>query len=94
MSKMVKYKLTKESFALIRDIDFSEMGNTFRLLEAEQAIETSDFGLMQVIINEEIVAKGMDEAQDKCTEFGRKLYGLYDELLDLKYERFAREGKG
>lgn len=91
MSEMVKYRLTKESFDLMKGIDFSEMGDKLRLIEEERAVETSDFQLMQIIINEEIVTKGLDERQENCTLFGRKLYALYDELLDLKYERMAKQ---
>ena len=87
---MAKYKLTKENFRLMQGIDFGEMGDKLRLIEEEQAVETTDFGLMQIIINEEIVTKGLDETQENCTEFGRKLYGLYDELLYRWDEREAQ----
>ncbi len=87
---MAKYKLTKENFRLMQGIDFGEMGDKLRLIEEEQAVETTDFRLMQIIINEEIVTKGLDETQENCTEFGRKLYGLYDELLYRWDEREAQ----
>ena len=88
---MAKYKLTKENFRLMQGIDFGEMGDKLRLIEEEQAVETTDFRLMQIIINEEIVTKGLDETQENCTEFGRKLYGLYDELLYRWDEREAQQ---
>ena len=88
---MAKYKLTKENFRLMQGIDFGEMGDKLRLIEEEQAVETTDFGLMQIIIDEEITAKGLDETQENCTEFGRKLYGLYDELLYRWDEREAQQ---
>ena len=79
---MERFKLSDKSFQLINSIDFSEMGSSFRIIEAEKAVETTNVRLMQIIIDEEITAKGLDDDQNLCTEYGRKLYTLYDEILD------------
>ena len=79
---MERFKLSDKSFQMINSIDFSEMGSSFRIIEAEKAVETTNVRLMQIIIDEEITAKGRDDDQNLCTEYGRKLYTLYDEILD------------
>lgn len=84
MSNMEKYTLSRQSFELLKAIDFSEMNDKITFIESEHAVETSDFGLMQIIVDEEITDKGLDEHQNECNEYGKKLYALYDELFCLR----------
>ena len=77
---MQRYLLSKENYDLFKKIDFSEMGNSLVMDEEKLSFETDDIGLLEIIITEEIATKGMDENQELCNEYGRKLYGLYDEI--------------
>lgn len=80
---MKVFSMTRENYELLKSIDFSEMGDTVVFDDATATMSTSDYGLLQVIINEEIAGPGMDEDQNQCNARGRALYALYDELLDL-----------
>jgi len=46
-------------------------------------LEISDIGELQLLINDEIVCRGMDN-QDSINDLGKKLYELYDEVLYQK----------
>lgn len=46
----------------------------------------SAFKLLLLIVDDEITDKGLSEDQNLCTEYGRQLYSLYDELLALREE--------
>lgn len=83
MIPLKKYALSRKNYKLLKTIDFSEMGDTVAFDDETAIISTSNLGLLLIIINEEIVGTGMDDAQNLCNERGRKLYDLYDELLDL-----------
>ena len=88
---MKKYMLSRENYDLLRTIDFSEMGDAVAFDDETATVSTSDFRLLQIIINEEIAGPGMDEDQNLCNERGWALYDLYDELLDLKAEQERNE---
>lgn len=83
----MKYKLSRKNYILLRTIDFSEMGDTVTFDDEEASVSTNNIVLLQIIITEEIVGTGMDDAQNECNERGRELYDLYDELLDLEEEQ-------
>ncbi len=46
--------------------------------------EIADIGELQLLINDEIVYRGMDH-QETVNTLGKKLYGLYDEILQQKH---------
>lgn len=79
---MDKIILTEENFKLLEELDLSEMGSRLVLKKYQNIVETSDIDLLLIIINEYISTIGMDENQDNCTEYGRELYGLYDEIYN------------
>lgn len=64
----------------MKTLDFSEMGDELKYIDSQNVIETSDADLLLTIINEYIACDGMDENQEYCTEYGRDLYMLYDEI--------------
>ena len=76
-------KLDKKSYGLLKSIDLSEMGDHISFNDAELSFETDNLRLLQIILNEEIVTKGMKN-QNEVTEYGRALYALYDAILDQK----------
>ncbi len=47
-------------------------------------IEVSDIKELQLLINDEIVYRGLDN-QETVNDFGKKLYDLYDEILYQKH---------
>ena len=81
---------SEENYNTLKKVNFSEIGSgisfddskrTVELLETnEDASGFSNLDLFQVIINEEIVAEGMDD-QETVNQYGLKLYKAYDEML-------------
>lgn len=47
-------------------------------------LEVSDIQELQLLINDEIVYRGL-ENQDTVNDFGKRLYALYDEVLYQKH---------
>lgn len=47
-------------------------------------MEVSDINELQLLINDEIVYRGLDN-QETVNDFGKKLYALYDEILYQKH---------
>ncbi len=47
-------------------------------------LEISDIKELQFLINDEIVYRGLDN-QETVNDFGKKLYALYDEVLEQKH---------
>ena len=78
---LITIKLKKQSYDLLKAVDLSEMGNNVKFYDDDLSFETSDIKLLLVILNEEIVTKGLDDSYDP-TERGRELYTLYDMILD------------
>lgn len=76
-------KLPIELYDTALSIDFSEMASPPALTKQEDGfileVGKADFREMQLIMNEDIVARGL-ERQDTVNELGKKLYRLYDEL--------------
>lgn len=49
-----------------------------------EELEISDIKELQLLINDEIVYRGLDK-QETINGFGKKLYALYDEILNQKH---------
>ena len=47
-------------------------------------LNVSDIDEIQLLINDEIVYRGLDK-QETVNDLGKKLYALYDEILYQKY---------
>ena len=54
--------------------------------EGDVTQKMSAFKLLLLIVDDEITDKGLNEDQNLCTEYGRQLCSLYDELLALREE--------
>lgn len=48
-----------------------------------QELEISDLQELQLLINDEIVYRGLDN-QDTVNDLGKRLYALYDEIIYQK----------
>ncbi len=74
--KEIKIKLTNEDYNILKKIDFSEIKNEVTFNDTTKEFKTTS-NLASIIFNEYIVANGLDDNYYP-TEFGRKLYELYD----------------
>ena len=90
---MRTYKMSDKQYALLKDLDFSELGQSIVFSDKDRSISVGDFSLFLTVFNEEIVGRGMDENQEECTEYGRELYAIYDELVyRRRLEKEERHG--
>ena len=78
---MVEFTLSHSSIRLLKEIDLSEMGSSVVLDGKTCKVKTSNLWLLQTILNEKIVTKGLTPDQQNVTPYGRELEGLYDEIL-------------
>ena len=74
------YTLSKKNYDLLKQIDFTEMGQSLVFNDGSLSFDTDSIRLLEVIITEEITTKGMKRGQQECNEYGRRLYDLYDEI--------------
>ncbi len=73
---MIKIRLTEEDYKILKQIDFSEIKGEVFFDDEKREFKTSSW-LAEVIFEEYINAHAFDD-EYKPTEFGRKLYDLYD----------------
>ncbi len=73
---MLKIKLTDEDYQILKQIDFSEIKNEVFFDDDTREFRTTS-KIADIIFNEYIVTDGLDQ-NDCPTEYGRKLYDLYD----------------
>lgn len=78
---MEKFALDDASYRLLKELDLSEMENKIVFDDKENTFFTDDVNLLLIIITENIASNGMDAEQETCTEYGRSLYTLHDEIL-------------
>ena len=80
---MTRYILSEKNYLLLRaqplfmdsyQIEFDD--NTFSFC-------VSDIRELLIDLDYMISLTGMDETQNECTEYGRKLYDLYDQILEV-----------
>ena len=76
----MRMKLSKSDYELLKGMDFSLINNDIQFDDASMEFET-DAKLFDVVFDVNIVTRGMDDKQDQCTEYGRKLYALYDRIF-------------
>ena len=72
---------------LIREVDgVDRLIKSSRVNEIEDNIELniSDIDEVQLLINDEIVYRGLDN-QETANNHGKRLYALYDEILYQKH---------
>ena len=75
----------------LADILMNEVENTSSLIIKQKEltnnlieIEVSDIEEIQLLINDEIVLKGLNN-QDTINSYGKRLYELYDEIYYQRY---------
>ena len=77
------FTLSKKQFDLLKSVDFSEMGDSISFDDEACEVHTDDLQLLQIILTEEITAKGLTPDQQNITKYGEALEALYDEIYDL-----------
>lgn len=80
-------KLNKEmSDLLLKEVEDIEPLIVSRREVGENTVElnVSDIDEIQLLINDEIVYRGLDK-QETVNDLGKKLYALYDEILYQKH---------
>ncbi|OOM82317.1 hypothetical protein CLPUN_03180 [Clostridium puniceum] len=83
----MKFKLKKSLFELLKN-NVSEAYEYLQDIneqneEVNFSVKGEDIQEVQLLINDEIVLRGMDK-QDTVNDLGLKLYKLYDEILYQK----------
>lgn len=76
------YKLSKTNYDLLKSIDFSPFEFKITFNDDSLTFDTDDVFALQIALNYEISLNGMTDDQMECTDYGRKLYSLYDEIID------------
>ena len=79
-------KLSKEmAELLINEVEDASSLISEQWLSGEEGVklEVSDIGELQLLINDEILYRGLDK-QDTVNALGKRLYELYDEILYQK----------
>lgn len=82
----MKFKLKKSLFDLLINVPEVEQYIVNKVDDDDCInfnIDTKDIREVQLLINDEIVLKGLDD-QDTVNSLGLKLYKLYDEILYQK----------
>ncbi len=74
--KEIKIKLSTEDYEILKQIDFSEIEDEVFFEDKTREFRTTS-DIVDIIFSEYIATDGMDE-NDCPTEYGRKLYNLYD----------------
>ena len=80
----MKFKLDKEQYRLLKQLDFSEIGSSVEFLDDETSVSVadSDVRLFRVIITEEIDANGLTDDQNDVLPYGRQLYAIHDSIYE------------
>ena len=80
----MKFTVPLALYDVLVSIDFSELSSAPEIValsdRIERAIASEEVSLAQIILTEDIVARGMDN-QNTVNDLGKQLYWLYDELL-------------
>lgn len=76
----MRAKLSKENYELLKQMDFSVINDEISFDDENLMFET-DNELFDAVFDVNILAEGMDDSQEECNEYGKKLYALYDLLF-------------
>ena len=80
---MTEYKLSKKHYKLLKSIDFSDFTGAITFNDDSLSVSMDDEWALLRYISSEISLSGMDEDQNLCNAYGRKLYDLYDALMEV-----------
>ena len=97
----MRFKLNQEAYTLIKHLDWAELSGQVKFDEEALQLRMPDevkysfasgekrikaIRALALVINNNIVMYGL-ENQDRCNEYGRKLYNLYDSIILSGYGR-------
>lgn len=80
-------KLNNEmSKLLLEEVEDAQslISNQWKLDSDVKELEVSDIEELQLLVNDEIVYRGLDQ-QETVNNLGKKLYRLYDEILHQRH---------
>ncbi len=74
--------LPDEQYKLLKSIDFSDIKEHIHFDDQNKSVEVTDSKVdeLQIIVDDEIVLKGLSDDQEEVLPLGRKLYDLYDTI--------------
>lgn len=81
---MKKYFLSRESFNVMKQIDMRQYDDSnvhISFDEDNTSISVDNIRELLIVLNEELCVNGLTDHQETVTEYGYKIYALYDELL-------------
>ena len=78
------FTLTKEQLAILKKIDFSEIGEPIVYDDNHSTVTVPDEKIDQLLmlLVDEIDMHGLSDDQDDVLPYGRKLYAIYDSIFD------------
>ncbi len=79
----MRMRLDKSRYEVLKSMDFSSIGDDIVFHDDTCEFET-DNPLFDVVFDINIVTRGMDSTQNECTEYGKRLYELYDLIFFSK----------
>ena len=79
----MKIKLTPDDYKLLKEVDFSEIQDEVFFNDETMEFQTTS-DIADIIFNNYILSSSID-GDGNCSEYGRKLYELYD-LIFLSEE--------
>ena len=72
--------MTEKNYKLLKSLPLFKDDYSIIFDDTNNSISVTDIDCLMVDINDMIVMYGMKD-QNECTDYGRQLYQLYDELL-------------
>ena len=80
---MRKYRLSKKRYKILKEIDYSDFTGAISFDDGSSSVSIDDEWALLCYISSEISLSGMDAEQNLCNVYGKELYGLYDELVEV-----------
>lgn len=75
------FKLNPSQFYTAKQIEYEFSSPVFDSKKFTITVENGNCLMFQVDLNNEIIGSGMDD-EDTINEYGKKIYDLYDEILE------------
>lgn len=79
---MKTYQLSEKNYELLKALPLFMEQYTITFDDKSRTITVSDVDELMFDVNDMIIMYGMKD-QNTCTGYGKQLYALYDELLEV-----------
>jgi hypothetical protein len=87
----MNFVFEKQAFDALKALDFSSVKSLMILKRRSDtivSINPDDYEEFELGFTEQIVLKGLTDDQEHCTDFGKKLYQIYDDMVAQANEYF------